>query len=85
MKTIFQKWWENDNKQFSIINYKRPWREVGNKPRLDFFTNGAIKGADSCLDVHLIIGYTFFNYTNFNFSGKRCPVKKEIYTNEQIM
>lgn len=65
MNTIFQKWWKKDSKQFSIINYKKSWRENGNKPRICFWTNGAKKGRDRCLDVTLIIGYTIFNYTNY--------------------
>ena len=69
MKTIFQKWWNNGNKQFSIINYKKAWKENGNKPRIKFHWNGARKGIDSCFDATLIIGYTIFNYTNFNYNG----------------
>lgn len=72
MKVIFQKWFDNETKQFSIINYKKSWKENGNKPRLDFYTNGAKRGniKDSCLDIHLVIGYTIFNYTNFNYNHK---------------
>ena len=69
MKTIFQKWWQNGNKQFCIINYKKGWKENGNKPRIKFKWNGARKGIDSCFDATLIIGYTIFNYTNFNYNG----------------
>lgn len=66
MKTIFQRWFSKETKQFSIINYKKAWKENGNKPRICFFTNGARKkNGDSCRDVTLIIGYTIFNYTNF--------------------
>lgn len=68
MKVIFQKWWDKDRKQFSIINYKKAWKENGNKPRINFYTNGAKKNKDSCLDVHLTIGYTILNYTDFNYS-----------------
>lgn len=74
MKTIFEKWWDNGNKQFSIISYKKPWKEVGNPPLLRFRTNGGKKkNGDRCLDVFLEIGYTVFNYTNFNLqnSGKK--------------
>lgn len=71
MKIIFQKWWNKGTRQFSIINYKKSWRENGNKPRVYFFTNEAKrKNGDSCLDVHLIIGYTIFNYTNFALQGR---------------
>lgn len=74
MKTIFEKWWDNGNKQFSIINFKKPWKEVGNPPLLRIRTNGGRKRkGDRCLDVFFEIGYTVFNYTNFNLqnSGKK--------------
>ena len=69
MITIFEKWWGKGTKCFRIINYKEAWQENGNKPRIDFWTNGAKKSnpKDVCLDVHLVIGYTIFNYTNFNY------------------
>lgn len=70
MKKIYEKWWENGNKVFQITNYKKSWKEVGNPPLLRFRTNGARKNkGDKCLDVHLEIGYTVFNYTNFNLQG----------------
>ena len=69
MKKIFEKWWDNESKYFGILNYKKSWKENGNKPRIDFYTNGAKKRnpKDTCLDVHLIVGYTIFNYTDFNY------------------
>ena len=69
MKKVFEKWWDNGSKYFGIINYKKSWKENGNKPRIDFYTNGAKKRnpKDTCLDVHLIVGYTIFNYTDFNY------------------
>lgn len=69
MKVIFEKWWDNGNKCFGIRNLKKSWKEIGNKPRMSFFTNGAKKGnpKDTCLDIHLILGYTIINYTNFNY------------------
>jgi hypothetical protein len=72
MKIIFRKWWDKETKQFSIINYKKAWKEVGNPPLLRFRTNGANKKnpKDSCLDVHFEIGYTVFNYTNFNMQRR---------------
>lgn len=67
MNIIFEHWF--GNKVFSITNYKQSWKENGNKPRLSFFTNGAKKqNGDKCLDVHLIIGYTIFNYCNYSFT-----------------
>lgn len=71
MKTIFVKWWNKGNKCFSIINYKKVWKGLGISPLLRFRTNGAKKkNGDTCLDIHLEIGYTVFNYTNFNLQGK---------------
>ena len=67
MRVIFEKWWSKDTKVFSIVNYRQAWKEVGNKPRIAFFENGGRKkNGDRCLDVHLIIGYTVFNYCNYN-------------------
>ena len=69
MKKIFEKWWDNGSKYFGILNYKKSWKENGNKPRIYFHTNGAKKRnpKDTCLDVKLIVGYTIFNYTDFNY------------------
>lgn len=69
MKKIFQRWWANDTRCFSIINYRQSWKENANKPRLSFHTNGAKKKLkeDTCLDVTLIVGYIIFHYTNFNY------------------
>lgn len=69
MRVLFEKWWDRNTKVFSIINYKKAWKENGNKPRLSFFENGGRKSkGDTCLDVHLIIGYTIFNYCNFQLN-----------------
>ena len=68
MKVIIDKWWDHDFKHFGVINYRKSWRENGNKPRIDFWTNGAKRGKHRCLDVTLIIGYTIFNYSNFDYS-----------------
>lgn len=69
MKKIFERWWANDTRCFSIINYRQGWKENDNKPRLSFHTNGAKKKRkeDTCLNVTFIIGYIVFNYTNFNY------------------
>jgi len=70
MSIKIDKWFSQGNKNFSIINYKNVWKEVGNKPRLEFRTNGAKKrNGDKCLDVTLTIGYTVINYTNFDLQG----------------
>ena len=70
MKEIFEKWWNNGTKVFWIANYKKSWKQIGNKPRLCLHTNGAKKrNGDTCLDISLTIGYTVFNYTNYNLQG----------------
>ena len=67
MKRVYEKWFCGETKLIQIINYKRVWKEVGNPPRISFRTNGARRSkGDRCLDVQLIIGYTIFNYCNFN-------------------
>lgn len=71
MKRIYEKWWKKDTKCFQINNYKKEWKEIGNKPILTMFTNGAKKKkGDSCFDWTMIIGYTVFNYTNFDLQKK---------------
>jgi hypothetical protein len=73
MKIIYEKWWDSNNKSFSIRNYKKDWKKVGNKPRFTFHENGGRhKYGDSCFDCSLIIGYTIINYTNFGLNGKNC-------------
>lgn len=72
MKKIFEKWWAKDTKVFSIINYKKAWKENGNKPRITIFENGGRrKNGDVCFDLHLIIGYTIFNYCNYALPRKK--------------
>ena len=72
MKVIFEKWWDNHTKSFDIVNHKKSWREEGNKPKISFHTNGAKrKHGDVCFDATLIIGYTIFNYTNWDLQKKR--------------
>ena len=70
MKKIFEKWWDKGNKVFQITNYKKSWKEVGNKPRLLLHENGGRKkNGDNCFDISLIVGYTIFHYANFNLQG----------------
>ena len=72
MKTLFEKWWRNGTKCFQIVNYKREWKENGNKPRLYMFENdGRKKNGDIVFDISLIVGYTIFNYTNWDLQGLR--------------
>jgi hypothetical protein len=72
MKKIFEKWWDKNTKSFSIINYKKAWKESGNKPRVDFHTNGAKRSkVDRCFDATLVIGYTIFNYTNWDIQKEK--------------
>ncbi len=69
MKIIYEKWWDRDTKVFSVINYKDAWKQNGNKPRLKIFENGGRrKNGDKCFDIHLIIGYTIFNYCNYDLN-----------------
>lgn len=71
MKHFFEKWWDKNTKCFSIISYKKVWKENGIKPRIYFYHNGAKRSkGDSCLDVNFIVGYTVFNYTNFDLQKK---------------
>ena len=71
IKKIVDKKWDNGNKFFSVINYKKSWKENNNKPRINYHTNGTSrKNGGSCLDVTLTIGYIVFNYTNFNFLNR---------------
>lgn len=71
MKILYQKWWDNDNKVFQIVNYRKAWKENGNKPRIKLFENGGRKkNGDNCFDIHLIVGYTIFNYCHFNMNEK---------------
>lgn len=64
---IFEKWWAKNTKCFSIRNHKKSWKANGNKPRISFHHNGGKKkNGDKCLDVKLTVGYTIFNYTNFD-------------------
>ena len=76
MKEIFEKWWDNNTKYFGIINYKKSWKEAGNKPRLLLHENGGRRrNGDNCFDINLIIGYTIIMYTNFNLQKKKRKVK----------
>ena len=69
MKILYEKWWDNGNKVIQIINYKSAWKENGNKPRIKLYENGGRKSkGDSCFDINLIVGYTVFNYCNFNLN-----------------
>lgn len=71
MRIIFEKWWADDTKVFQIINYKKVWKENGNKPRITIFENGGRrKKGDKCFDFHLILGYTIFNYCNYALERK---------------
>jgi hypothetical protein len=76
MKKVYERWWAGGNKVFQINNYRESWIKEGNKPRLLLHSNGARrKNGDSCYDISLIVGYTIFNYTNFDLQG-RCSNKK---------
>jgi hypothetical protein len=66
---LFQWWNKNTDKQLSI-RWMRPWwskNGVGQIWRIR--TNGANKkNKDTCLDVHIELGYLVINYTNFRYS-----------------
>lgn len=71
MKKFFEKWWDNYTKYFSIISFKESWKENGIKPKLKFYHNGAKRSkGDRCFDANLIIGYTIFNYTNWDIQKR---------------
>lgn len=72
MKKIFEKRWDKDTKYFSIISYKKSWKGNGIKPRISFHHNRAKRSkGDKCFDVNLIVGYTIFNYTNWDLQNRR--------------
>lgn len=82
-KKIFEKWWDNDGKCFQILNYREPWKENGNKPRITLYENGGRKrNGDRCFDITLIIGYTIFNYCNFNLQGTQETMDSAITVKE---
>lgn len=71
MRIIYEKWFNKGNKCFSIINYKESWKGIY-RPFFTFTTNGASRKnkQDTCLDVQIVIGFTVFNYVNFDFNKK---------------
>lgn len=76
MKTIFEKWFNDGDKVLQITNYKKSWKENGNKPRILLHENkGRRKNGDKCFDITLILGYTVFNYCNFNLQKNRSEVE----------
>ena len=84
MKKIVEKWWKHDRKCFQITNYKKAWKENGNKSRLSFHTNGGSRRkGDNCFDCTLIIGYTVFNYTHFDMQYEKREREKKILVKQQ--
>lgn len=66
-EVIFDKWWDNGNKNISLLNYRKTWKENGIKPIFRIRTNGARKkNGDKCFDFFIYFGYLVFNYTHFN-------------------
>lgn len=62
------------SKSFSINNYRKAWIENGNKPRIKYHENGGRRrNNDKCFDCSLIVGYTIFNYINWQIQpcGKK--------------
>lgn len=77
MRKIFEKWWAKHTKSFTIYNFKKSWKENGNKPRISFHHNhGKKKNGDYCFEASLIVGYTIFNYTNWDLQKRRKAVKR---------
>lgn len=71
-KVYLDIWWDKDTKHIGLLNYKEPWKEVGNKPIWGVRTNGGRrKNRDKCFDFYIHIGYLIFNYTNFNLQGRK--------------
>ena len=69
-KDYIDKWWDNDNKNFRIANYRESWKDQGG-PLFCIHTNGAKrKNGDTCFDFTIIIGYILINYTNFNLQRR---------------
>jgi len=68
IKIIFQKWWDDGNKQISLINYKDPWTE--GTGRIFRIRNNRAKrnSKDTCFDFTIEFGYLIFSYTNFAFN-----------------
>ena len=67
MIVLFEKWWDNNSKSFGIRNYKKAWKENGIKPKISYHTNkGQRILGHKCFDATLTIGYTIFNYTNWD-------------------
>lgn len=65
-------WWDKNTKHIGLLNYKEPWKEVGNKPIWGIRTNsGRRKNGDKCFDFFIHFGYLIFNYTNFNLQGRK--------------
>lgn len=70
MKYIFEKWWDNHTKLFQITNYRKAHKEWGGKPMFTIRSNGAKKkNGCTCLDVSIWIGYTCFNYVDWDLQN----------------
>jgi hypothetical protein len=70
MKIIFQKWFNKNNKQISLISYKDSWSQNGTGRIYRIRNNGAKrKNGDKCFDFYIECGYLVFNYTNFNLQS----------------
>ena len=69
---LFQKWWDNESKQFSIHCYYSSWSKNGTGMHWGWRTNKAKKSnpKDTCLDVFLELGYIVINYTNFDLQNQ---------------
>lgn len=71
-KVYLDIWWSKDTKHIGLLNFKKPWKEVGNEPIWRITTNGGRrKNGDKCFDFFINFGYLIFNYTNFNLQGRK--------------
>ena len=69
---IFEKWWRNSTRCFSIFNYRKSWKKAGIRPKACFHTNGGKReNSDRYFDASLILGYTIFSYTNYDLQGTK--------------
>lgn len=70
MKKYIDKWFSNNEKNLTIINFKNAWKENGIKPFLRCRTNGAVKGIHSCFSLTITLFYLDICYTDFNYNKK---------------
>lgn len=71
MVELYEKWWDNYTKVFSIRYLKKVWKKNGIRPHLSITNNGGKrKNGDECFDFKITIGYLVINYTNFDLQRR---------------